>query len=154
MGVRGFSSPETVPVWQRATALAERLGDIGELTSALNGLATYHFAKGDCQTAVDYGHRILGLADPVNDRVAKLRGHCTIALGLVQIGDGINKALWHAEKAIAAYHPADFNLVTYGVGTDQGVVAFGAAATASWWLGRPDTALEQARSGTELALAN
>ena len=152
MGVRGFSSPETLPVWQRAIALAEKLGDIDELTSAMNGLATYHFGVGNCQAAVDYGKRILEIANPQNKRIAKLRAHCTIALGLVQIGDGAD-ALWHAEKAIEAYQPTDFRLVTYGVGTDirQGVVAFGTAATASWWLGRPDVALGQVRKGLELA---
>jgi class 3 adenylate cyclase/tetratricopeptide (TPR) repeat protein len=150
MGVRGFGSPETMPVWQRAVALAEKLGDTNETTSALNGLAAYYFGRGNCHTAVDYGQRILALADPLENRIGRLRAHTTIAAGLMQIGDG-QKALWHAERAIEAYRPTDFRLVTYGVGTDQGVIAYGTAASASWWLGRPDVALAQVRAGVELA---
>jgi ATP/maltotriose-dependent transcriptional regulator MalT len=68
----------------------------------------------------------------------------------MQIGDG-QSALEHANQAIAAYEPGDFKLVTYGVGTDQGVIAYAAAAGAEWWLGRPDTGLERARAGVALA---
>jgi class 3 adenylate cyclase/tetratricopeptide (TPR) repeat protein len=149
MGVRGFGSPELLPVWERASALAESLNDANETTSALNGLAVYRFSVGDCHAGVELGEKILSLANARQDRIGRLRAHSTIATALMQIGDG-QKALEHANLGIAAYQPGDFKLVTYGVGTDQGLIAYAAAAGAEWWLGRPDAGLERAREGVRL----
>ncbi len=150
MGVRGFGSPELLPVWERASTLAENLSDANETTSALNGLAAYRLGVGECHAAVELGNKILSLADTAQDRIGRLRAHSTIATALMQIGEG-QSAREHANLAIAAYEPGDFKLVTYGVGTDQGVIAYGAAAGAEWWLGQPDAGLERARAGVRLA---
>jgi predicted ATPase/class 3 adenylate cyclase len=150
MGFKGFGSPELLPVWERAATLAETLSDANESSSALNGMAGYLLGIGDCHGAVELASRILSRATLAQDRIGKLRAHTTIATALVQIGEG-QAAVEHANMAIAAYEPGDFKLVTYGVGTDQGVIAYGAAAGAEWWLGRPDTGLERARAGVRLA---
>jgi adenylate cyclase len=147
---RGFGSPETLPVWQRAAVLAEKLGDINELTSALNGEAVYYYDTGDSIRAARLAGRILDLAEQHDLRIAALRGHCTLALALLYTGDVLG-ALEHAQAAVSVYLPTDFDLVTYGVGTDQGVVAHGTASLALWWLGSPDSALVEARAGVELA---
>jgi tetratricopeptide (TPR) repeat protein len=150
MGVRGFGSPELLPVWERAATLAETLKDANETTSALNGLAAYRLGIGENDAAIELGNKILALSETTQDRIGRLRAHSTIATALTQIGDG-QSAREHANLAIEAYQPGDFKLVTYGVGTDQGVIAYGAAAGAEWWLGRLDTGLERARAGVKLA---
>ena len=150
MGVRGFGSPELPPIWERAASLAETLKDANETTSALNGLAAYRLGIGENDAAIELGNKILALSEATQDRIGRLRAHSTIATALAQIGEG-RSALEHANLAIAAYQPGDFKLVTYGVGTDQGVIAYGAAAGAEWWLGRPATGLERARDGVRLA---
>ncbi len=148
MGIRGFGSPELPPIWERAAVLAETLKDANETTSALNGLAAYRLGIGECHAAVELGNKILSIA--TEDRIGRLRAHSTIATALMQIGDP-QSALEHANLAIAAYEPGDFKLVTYGVGTDQGVIAYGAAAGAQWFLGRPDEGLALAKEGVSLA---
>lgn len=150
MGVRGFGSTEIVPVWERALALAEHLGDQDEASSALNGLAAYHLGAGNCRKAIELANRILESGDPGEDRIGRLRAHSSIATALFQMGDSAG-ALDHAERAIEVYQPSDFATVTYGVGTDQGVIAYAAAASAHWWLGRSETALELAERGVSLA---
>lgn len=150
MGVRGFGSDEIVPVWERALNLAEGLKDHDERSSALNGLAAYWIGKGDCARACDYAQRILTWSDPAKHRIGELRAHSSLANAKFQIGH-VSDALDHAERAISLYHPDDFSNVTYGVGTDQGVVAYGAAAASHWWLGATETGLERARAGVALA---
>jgi len=110
---RGFGAPETLPVWRRASALAEELGDIDELTSALNGEAVYYYDSGDAVTASEMAARILGVAERHGLRIGALRGHCTMALALLYRGE-VSKALEHAEAALSIYRPSDFELVTYG----------------------------------------
>lgn len=150
MGVRGFGSPEILPVWERAHRLAEGLGDLDETTSALNGMAAYHIGAGDSVKGCAYANRILDLTREGGQRIGRLRAHTSLAMGLLQIGDGA-AALAHAREGIAAYRPSDFAQVTYGVGTDQGVIAYGAAASAAWWLGHTEEALDHARAGAALA---
>lgn len=150
MGVRGFAAPEILPVWERAHRLAEGLGDLDETTSALNGIAAFHIGAGDCTKGCDYANRILTQTRDGAHRIGRLRAHTTLAMGLLQIGDG-QAALAHARDAIARYQPQDFAQVTYGVGTDQGVIAYGAAASAGWWLGHTEEALAFAREGVALA---
>lgn len=150
MGVRGFGSAEIPPVWERALVLAEQRADFDETSSALNGLAAYYLGTGDCPRGNAFASRILARVRPGQDRIGRLRAHSSLAVGMFQIGAG-HQALHHAVEAIALYQPGDFQTVTYGVGTDQGVIAYGSAAAAAWWIGQPDAALDYARQGLALA---
>jgi predicted ATPase len=150
MSARGYAAPETLPIWERGIALAEAVSDLAELSSTLNGVATYYLGRGDLGRAVDNAQRILRVAAEHDARVAALRGHCTMCQALFYRGE-LAAALDHAETAIGIYRPSDFRDVTYGLGTDQGVVAHGFAALPLWWLGRADGALAQARAGVALA---
>jgi class 3 adenylate cyclase/predicted ATPase len=150
MATKGYGAPEIIGVWDRASRLAEQVEDLEELSSALNGTAVYHMQTGDCPAAVSHAQRILALAESGNIRIAALRGHGTMAQALFYLGDG-KRALEHAERAIACYEPGDFQLVTYGSGYDQCVIAYGAAMFGHWWLGHFDRSLETARLGVALA---
>jgi class 3 adenylate cyclase/tetratricopeptide (TPR) repeat protein len=150
MAAKGYAAEESLAVWQRGCELAETLNDLEELSSALNGAATFHLVAGDCWSAKLHAERILKLAEESNIRMAALRGHCTMAQALFYLGDA-DGSLPHAKRAIEIYRPSDFQAVTYGSGSDQGVVAYGMAAITLWWLGWPDQALEQARAGVKLA---
>ncbi|WP_157054250.1 AAA family ATPase [Ruegeria sp. 6PALISEP08] len=150
MGVRGFGSDEIVPVWERALSIAETLNDYDERSSALNGLAAYWIGKGDCGKACEFALQILSWSEPANHRIGLLRAHSSLANAKFQIGD-VQDALDHAETAVSLYQPDDFANVTYGVGTDQGVVAYGAAAASHWWLGAAQTGLRRACQGVALA---
>ncbi len=150
MGVRGFASPEIKPVLDRALELAERLGDADETSSALNGLAAHFLDKGDCAKGIEYADRILDMPGAGANRIGMLRAHTTLAFLRFQLGEG-EIAVEHAEEAIRLYRPEDYAQVTYGIGTDQGVLAYGVSAVAHWWCGAPDTALKRAEAGLALA---
>jgi tetratricopeptide (TPR) repeat protein len=68
-------------------------------------------------------------------------------MGLVLFYRGQGReALDHVRTSFEHYRPGDFHIVTFGVGHDQGIFARVMTAWLLWWLGRPDAALDEARS--------
>jgi len=150
MAAEGYGAERTLPLWNRAIVLAEAQDDVDQLTSMLNGAATYHFDTGHCDTAAVVAQRILDIAAEKDLRIAALRGHCTLALCNIYLGRPA-ETMAHSRLALSLYHPDDFEEVTLGLGTDQKVIALGAGATASWLLGQPDQALTLALEGVDHA---
>lgn len=148
-GAQGWGAADTLPVWTRAEGLADELGAAEELTSALNGLATYWNQAGACRQSIGIAERILRVSDLHDLRAGRLRGHCTLALNHLFLGDA-PLSLQHARQAISLYEPEDFHTVTYGFGTDQGVVALSTAAAAAWFVGRPDEGIALAEEAVQL----
>jgi hypothetical protein len=150
MAAEGYGAERTLPLWNRAIVLAEAQRDVDQLTSMLNGVATYHFDTGHCDTAAVVAQRILDIAAEEDLRIAALRGHCTLALCHIYLGHPA-ETVAHSRQALSLYHPEDFEEVTLGLGTDHRVIALGAEATASWLCGRPDRALALALEGVDHA---
>jgi class 3 adenylate cyclase/tetratricopeptide (TPR) repeat protein len=148
-GARGWGAADTLPVWSRAQELARELGAVDELTSALNGVATYFNQAGDCQRSAEIAEEILRVADAGDSRAGQLRGHCTLALNHLFLGEG-PLSLQHARRAIALYLPEDFHTVTYGFGTDQGVIAYSVAGAAAWCTGRLDEGIALTEAAVQL----
>jgi class 3 adenylate cyclase len=148
-GAQGYGAADTLPVWTRAQELARELDAVDELTSALNGLATYWNQTGDCRQSIEIAEEILRVADAHDLRAGRLRGHCTLALNHLFLGDA-PLSQQHALRAIALYGPKDFDTVTYGFGTDQGVLGYCVGGAAAWFAGRPDEGV--AFTGTAVQL--
>ena len=150
MGLVGYGAESLRPVWIRAIELAEEVGDADELTAALNGLAVHEADNADLAAAIALAQRQLDIAEQVGSRVASVRGHGTMGLALFYRGHG-GEALRHLEASIASYRDGDFQLVTFGLGHDQGIFARAMSAWVLWWLGRPDEALAEAQAGVTRA---
>ena len=148
-GAHGWAAADTLPVWSRAQELARELLAVDELTSALNGLATYWNQAGECRRSVEIAEEILRVADAGGLRAGQLRGHCTLALNHLFLGE-VPLSLQHTRRAIALYRPEDFHTVTYGFGTDQGVIAYSVAGAAAWLTGRPDEGIALAEAAVQL----
>jgi class 3 adenylate cyclase len=148
-GAQGYGAADTLPVWTRAQELARHLDAVEELTSALNGLATYWNQAGACRRSIEIAEEILQVSDANDLRAGRLRGHCTLALNHLFLGN-TTLSLQHARRAIALYRPEDFQTVTYGFGTDQGVLAYSVAGAAAWFSGRPDEAVTLTEAAVQL----
>ena len=99
--------------------------------------------------SIEIAERILGVAEAHDLRSGRLRGHCTLALNHLFLGDA-SLSLKHARHAIALYQPEDFHTVTYGFGTDQGVVAYSVAGATAWFVGRPDEGVALTEEAVQL----
>ena len=148
-GAQGWGTEDTLPGWMRAEEIARELNAVDELTSALNGLATYWNQAGACRQSMEIAEEILRVADGHDLRVGRLRGHCTMALNHLFLGEA-PISLDHARRAIALYQPGDFQTVTYGFGTDQGVLGYSVGGAAAWFAGRPDEGIALAGAAVQL----
>jgi hypothetical protein len=126
----------------------------------MNGLAVQEADNANLDAAAALAQRQVEIADETGSRFARLRGHGTLGLVLFYRGQG-REALEHVDASLAHYRPGDFQVVTFGVGHDQGIFARVMRAWIQWWLGRPDVALQEAtdavteaeRLGSFLSLA-
>ena len=145
MGLEGHGASSLRPVWNRAIELGEQVGDADELTAALNGLAVQEADNAKLDAAMALARRQLEIADESGSRFARLRGHGTMGLALFYRGNGL-ASLEHFNASLAHYRPGDFQVVTFGVGHDQGIFARAMSSWVLWWLGRPDAALDEIRA--------
>ena len=150
MGTSGPGGESTLPLWEQAIALAEELGDTDELTSAMNGLATYEFDRGHLESTIEIATKILEVSESSGSRVAALRGNLSLAMARFYRGETV-RALSHCEEGLKLERDGDYFTVTYGVGHDQGTMGRSVLAWSQWWLGRPDAALTTAREGLRRA---
>jgi tetratricopeptide (TPR) repeat protein len=145
MGLEGHGARSLRPVWNRAIELGDQVGDADELTAALNGLAVQEADNANLDAAIALARRQLEIADRTGSRFARLRGHGTMGLALFYRGRG-RESLEHFTASLAHYRPGDFQVVTFGVGHDQGIFARAMSSWVLWWLGRPDAALAEIRA--------
>ena len=69
---------------------------------------------------------------------------------IISFSERLPLSLQHARRAIALYRPEDFHTVTYGFGTDQGVIAYSVAGAAAWFTGRPDEGIALTEAAVQL----
>jgi class 3 adenylate cyclase/tetratricopeptide (TPR) repeat protein len=151
MGSSGIGNDEAGPVWKRAIEFADEVGDAEEATAALNGLAVYHADRGEIAATEQCVDRILDIADRVGSRIARLRGHGTIAQVRLYQGRG-REAREHVMHALSLSKEGDFFTVTYAIGHDQETFFHLVGSWTAWWLGRPDESLALAKQGLAIAL--
>jgi class 3 adenylate cyclase/tetratricopeptide (TPR) repeat protein len=150
MGTSGPGAEETLPLWESAIALARRLEDNQELTSAINGAAVYWADRGDLDQAIELAMRILKIGEATGSRAAAVRGHLTLGIAYMYRGEG-SRSMKHCEQGLALEQENDYFTITYGVGHDEGTLGRNMLSWAQWWIGEPDAALKTARLGYKLA---
>ncbi len=154
VATEGWSSPEAKESLVRARALAERLHDNEPLINVLLALATIYEVRGEYAAAaevIDQCRR----RTPVEDTSRHLQSNELLACSLFHQGS-FARALEHADVGAALFSSGDPNLGGYDtfpatLGDNAGVACHDWAALATWYLGRPDEALERARRALALA---
>ena len=130
----GYDTPGLHDLWRRAESIAAAIGDDLEQSSAMNGQSVIALFDGRYDLAIERAERIASFGRERGDRVARLRAQCSLALPHLYAGR-VGTALECAEAAIELYENGDYQLVTYGFGTDQLTIAHTTAATAAFFAG-------------------
>ena len=144
MGSSGIGHDAARPVWERAVEFAEVVGDGEGATAALNGLAVFYADRGDLAATDAYVDRILAIAERDNCRIAELRGHGSRGIVRLYQARG-EEARRHLQHAASLSQDGDFFTVTFGFGHDEETFFCTMNVWTSWWIGRPDEALDFAR---------
>lgn len=128
----GYNAPGLLELWQRAESVAADIDNRQEQSSGMNGQSVAALFEGRYQLAIERADRIVSFGTAHNDRSALVRGHCSRALPQLYLGH-VTDALANAEQAAALYRDGDYELLTYGFGTDQLAIALTTAATAAYF---------------------
>jgi len=146
-----WTAAEVEKVYTRADVLCCELGESPDLFPAQWGLFLYHIARGEIETALDQGLKLLGLAQRAEDPALLLQAHHALGPTYTLVGDWVSSQTHH-EQAIAYYdsrkHFTQAHL--YG-GHDPCVCCQSFAAKSLWMLGYPEQALQRGREALGLA---
>ena len=96
---RGQASPEYEHVYVQAHALCQQLGDTPHLFSVLTGLRQLYNARGEYQTARQYGEQALALAQRLQDPALLRSAHYTLGVALYNLGE-MTSAYAHFEQGM------------------------------------------------------
>ena len=135
--VDGPTAMTTKGAFDRAAALAERVGSARETFEALWGVWFVMLHSGDLVEAAALADRISQLAGEQDDPALVLEAHHVQWSGLLLLGR-TSEGLAHARAGIAIYRPDEHHRLTYSYGGhDPGVCALNLAALSTWLLGDP-----------------
>jgi hypothetical protein len=146
---RGYGAVGQLELWERAEALCVETGNPLEQSSAMNGQAVASMFAGDSARTLREAGRIIEFGRGADDRCALLRGHSTLGLQSVFMGD-VRTALASSLEGIDLYRDGDYFDVTYGFGTDHGVICHVTASLASMLAGRRTDAHRHAGAAVTL----
>ncbi|MBT1510234.1 AAA family ATPase [Bradyrhizobium sp. SRL28] len=150
MHVKGYGAPETKAAVAQVRALIEQAERLGEppddpslLLSALFGQWIVNFINFNGDVARELAARFLVLGEKEGAAVPLMIGHRTMASTLALVGD-IVEARAHYNEALALYRPAEHRRLMTRFGQDLRVTCLAFRSMASWLLGYPEAALDDA----------
>jgi class 3 adenylate cyclase/predicted ATPase len=150
MHVKGYGAPETKAAVAQVRALIEQAERLGEppddpslLLSALFGQWIVNFINFNGDVARELAARFLALGEKQRAAVPLMIGHRTMASTLAFTGDLVD-AKAHYNEALALYRPAEHRRLMTRFGQDLRVTCLAFRSMASWLLGYPDAALNDA----------
>ena len=150
MALRGYSVPEVEELYSRALALCQRIGDTPRLFQVHLGLAFFHLARGQLQTARQQGEQCFTLAQQDHKPLRLLQAHVALANILFYQGE-FQDAERHLRDGIALYATVQPQAPPQTL-QDPGVNALTSLqAWTSWCLGYPDRAARQSEEAVALA---
>jgi len=150
MACRGYAAPETGEAFQRASELAEQLGDNVQRARAFYGLFAYHFSLGENRVAEALAARLLRLATEMGDRDVAALGHRTLGTSRYVLGD---QAAGRAEieASLRPHDTASRHPLVHRFGQDHRAAGLATLAIVQWIEGQPDMAWQTSLAGLEAA---
>ena len=155
MACRGYAAPETGEAFQRASDLAEQLGDNAQRARAFYGLWAYYCSLGENRVAEALAARLLRLANEAGDREVAAVARRTLGTARYLLGDHaggrveIEASLQLHDAAIHRSLP-----LVHRFGQDQRSAGLATLVTIQWVEGHPDTAARTSLAAVEAARAS
>jgi predicted ATPase len=146
--VRGWSHPEYEGVYDRARALASRIGEVP--AGVLAALSVPLALKGDLATASELASRALEAAERSGGTFELLMAHYVVGSPLYFQGE-FSRSLHHMEQVIGLYDFKQHAPLAQRVGTDFGVGSRIFASFCHVGLGYPDRGLATSEEAVALA---
>ncbi|MBV9273011.1 MAG: SpoIIE family protein phosphatase [Verrucomicrobia bacterium] len=148
---RGYAASEVAPIFRRAHALCERVGQTPQLFATMWGNFAYHIVRGDFRICSDLAEEAIGFGERLNDPGILMEAFFLRGITRLYRGD------FSGARATLAQSIADFDdrertaFWAKAIGEDGGVTLRCYLALALWHAGFPDQALDLSREVLELA---
>jgi predicted ATPase len=148
---RGYADPEVGPIFRRAHALCERVGQTPQVFAIMWGNFAYHIVRGDFRVCTELAEEAIAFAERLNHPDILMEALFLRGITLLYRGD------FAGAKATCAEGLARFDdrertaALAQLIGENPGVTYRCYLALARWHLGFPDQALEIDRQLVELA---
>jgi predicted ATPase/energy-coupling factor transporter ATP-binding protein EcfA2 len=148
---RGYAAPEVGPVFRRARALCERVGQTPQLFAMMWGNFAFHIVRGDFEICTELADEAIDFAERLGDPGILMEALFLRGVTRLYRGD------FAGTRDCCAQAVADFDdrertaFWASVVGEDAGVTHRCYLALALWHLGLPDHALQLNRDMLELA---
>ena len=148
---RGYAAPEVGPIFRRAHALCERVGQRPQLFAIMWGNFAYHIVRGDFKICADLAEEAMAFGERLNDPGVLMEA--LFLRGVTQLYRGnFTGARDSCAQGIADFDDRERTAFwARVVGEDAGVTHRCYLALVLWHLGFPDQALQLNREMVELA---
>ena len=146
--LKGWAAPEVERAFARSHELCERLGDPAGLFTALFGLFTVFYLRGDLRRADELAEQLMRRAQSADDPALLLVAHLALGNTSFHMGE-LLLTREHLEMAISLYDRER----PIASGLDAGVSCLSYLALTLWTLGYPDQALKRDNEAVALAKA-
>ena len=155
MACRGYTAPETGEAFQRASDLAEQLGDNVQQARAFYGLFAYYCQLGENRVAESLAARLLRLATETGDRDVAAVARRTLGTTRYLLGDHAGGRV-EIEASLRLHDAAGHRPLTlvHRFGQDQRTAGLATLVTIQWIEGHPDTASRTSLAAIEAARAS
>ena len=152
LAVYGYGAVQTVEAVNRATRLAEQIGDNSRVFPLLYNKMIAQFIWADHKEANATAHLFLSLASKQRQSGPRLMGHRIVGLSSLGLGE-LQTSLTHLDQALSLYDPQEHASLALHYGQEPGMATLCIRAWVLWLLGYPEQALASGREALSLARA-
>jgi predicted ATPase len=150
MATKGYAAPEVKQAYDRSQELCQQVGETFQLVPILRGLAVFHHARAELETARKLGEQILQLVRSQSQQDLLLEAYKELGGTLFNQGE-FSLSLSYLEQGLSYYDPQKHHSHTILYGQDPRVSCLSLASNDLWLLGYPDKALAKNKAALTLA---
>jgi predicted ATPase len=147
---KGYAAAEANEAFSKVRAFSGKVGNQSLLCQSLAGLWSFHFVRGELETALELATDLYKLARRGSNPMSLVNGHMAAGIALFYLAD-FTAAKAHLEKACSHYDLASHRVQMSSMGWDLGIPAFCYRAKTLWMLGYPEKDTEHAQKALAFA---